>query len=156
MAAACCAAWARLQFLIADPTRAEAGPLFGTPGCAPLVWERVHPHSRYSYAVTPLDQLIRREFVVSDLSNVFAPRSIRQRAQEARVRRATRRNRCEGDGNFDSDSSTEPGDAYDDPSSSEEDGMDSDSDVAHEVAEDGADKRWPRWIRSGFIWGWEK
>jgi hypothetical protein len=27
--------------------------------------------------------------------------------------------------------------------------------VAQEVAEDGPTKRWPRWIRTPFIWGWD-
>ena len=78
---------AYVQFLVEDEERAGIGPLFGNPGCAPLVWERVGVDERYSYAVTPLDTLIRREFIVPDLSNVFAMRrSRKRRGQGARVR----------------------------------------------------------------------
>ena len=77
-------AFAYVQFLVADESRAGRGPLFATPGCAPLVWERLLPRSTYSYAVTPLETLIRREFVVPDLSSVFAPRGRRREIREAK------------------------------------------------------------------------
>ena len=136
---------AYVQFLVQDATCAGQGPLFGMPNCAPLVWERVGPHSRYSYAVTHLDKLIRREFVVPDLSGVFAPRRLRQRREGARARRAARR--WADSDNSSSSSNSDGSDGAADSSSE-----DHEADVAH--AEDGPAKRWPRWIRNPFIWGW--
>ena len=57
-----------LQFLIEEPedddgSRTGRGALYGSNGCAALVWERLVPNDRYSYAVVSLDKLIRREFV---------------------------------------------------------------------------------------------
>ncbi len=136
---------AYVQFLVLDDERAGDGPLFGTPGCAPLVWERVGQRGQYSYAVTHLDKLIRREFVVPDLSGMFAPRRLRQRQKAARATRKARR-WADDDGSPSSSGSSD-GAAASDTS-------DDEADVAHVVAEDGAAKRWPRWIRNPFIWGW--
>ena len=146
---------AYVQFLVVDTERAGEGPLFGTPSCAPLVWERVGARARYSYAVTHLDKIIRREFVVPDLSTLFAPRRLRQRRQAARAKRESRRWRDseseESSGNASSSDSKAEADNENDPDS-EEDG--SADDVATEAADDGAEKRWPSWIRNPFVWGW--
>ena len=144
---------AYVQFLVADTARAGVGPLFGSPGCSPLVWERVEPRSAYSYAVTPLDKLIRREFIVPDLTSVYAPRGRRQEARQAA--KARRLNTTK---NFDDSSGDSSGDAS---AGEEESETDSESaapgeqDVALELAEDGPTKRWPRWIRNPFVWGWD-
>ena len=126
------------QFLVLDYSRAGIGPLFGTPNCAPLVWERIG--AKYSYVVTHLDKLIRREFVVPDLSDVFVPRRMAERHAAARAIKERRGWR------EDSESS----DSAEISDTSDED----DDDVAHVPAEDGVHKRWPRWIRNPFVWGW--
>ena len=150
-------AFAYVQFLVADESRAGRGPLFATPGCAPLVWERLLPSSTYSYAVTPLETLIRREFVVPDLSSVFAPRGRRRELREAaRQRRAATRRHSRLE---DSDSSEE---SADEPDSDDASGDDDEGagarvrdDVATNVTEDGAAKRWPMWTRTPYVWGWD-
>jgi hypothetical protein len=115
------------------------------------VWERVEPRRAYSYAVTPLDKLIRREFLVPDLSSVYAPRGRRREA-----RKAAKARRLNAAKNFDDSTSDSSGDdsarGEDSETGSESAGM-GDQDV--ELAEDGPIKRWPRWIRNPFIWGWD-
>ena len=140
---------AYVQFLVVDPERAERGPLFGQPNCAPLTWERIGADAKYSYAVTHLDKLIRREFVVPDLSTVFAPRRLRQRREAARAAKARRR--YQEDASDDTSSSSNNESDADADASAESDSGD---DVAVEPAEDGAEKRWPYWIRNPFVWGW--
>ena len=134
---------AYVQFLVSDTERAGKGPLYGTPNCAPLVWERLDSLGRYSYAVTHLDKLIRREFVAPDLCTVFASKRLRQR------RAARRRARIEEASDDESNTSTEESET-----STTSSGSDSDDDVATHPAEDGVVKRWPFWIRNPFIWGW--
>ena len=143
---------AYVQFLVADTTRAGIGPLFGSPGCAPLVWERVEPRSAYSYAVTPLDKLIRREFVVPDLSTVYAPRGRRQEAREAA--KARKLNAAKNFDDSSSDSSTDTSSGGEASDTGSEFAGQGEHDVALELAEDGPTKRWPRWIRIPFVWGW--
>ena len=140
---------AYVQFLVADTVRAGVGPLFGSPGCSPLVWERVEPRAAYSYAVTPLDKLIRRECIVPDLSALYAPRGRRQEAREAA--KARRRNAT-----HDSDDSSNTDHSTDEASDTGSVGDEVDvQDVALELAEDGPTKRWPQWIRNPFVWGWD-
>jgi hypothetical protein len=131
-----------VQFLVLDPERAGKGPLYGTPNCAPLAWERLDSHGRYSYAVVHVDKLIRREFVLPDLSTVFAPRRLRQRRA---ARRRARVEAADGDSNTSTDESATSGTDVE---------SDTDEDVAHNPAEDGVHKRWPFWIRNPFVWGW--
>ncbi len=101
------------------------------------------PDEPYSYAVTPLDALIRREFIVPDLSNVFAMRRrshVRRAGQGAQARRA--RHHSSGDSNADDDTDSDSSDS-DSDSESEELGA-----VANErMLKDEPSKRWPRWIR---------
>jgi hypothetical protein len=143
---------AYVQFLVADTERAGVGPLFGSPGCSPLVWERVEPRRAYSYAVTPLDKLIRREFVVPDLSSVYAPRGRRQEARKAA--KARRLNAAKNVNDSTSDSSGDDlARGQDSETSSESAGMGEQDGV--ESLEDGPIKRWARWIRNPFVWGWD-
>ena len=150
--------FAYVQFLVADESRVGAGPLYGTPGCAPLVWERVGARAQYSYAVTPLENIIRREFVVPDLSTVFAPRARRRELRDAaRKRRAAVARR----GNWEDSGSSEEGEDEDDTDGEPSDdddagGPQARDDVAATPAEDGPAKRWPRWIRTPFVWGWDQ
>jgi hypothetical protein len=139
---------AYVQFLVEDEERAGVGPLFGNPGCAPLVWERVAADERYSYAVTPLDTLIRREFIVPDLSNVFAVRRSRnRRGQGARVRSMY----CSsGDSDDNDDDEVGASDCSSDGESEEVDAV-----ALERMLKDEPSKRWPRWIRNPFIWGFE-
>ena len=136
---------AYVQFLVADPQREGRGPLFGQPNCAPLTWERIGADARYSYAVTHLDKLIRREFVVPDLNNVFAPRRLRQRREDARARKARRYQESDNDSSSNSESDADVETSAD---------SDSGEDVALEPAKDGVERRWPIWIRNPFVWGW--
>jgi len=139
---------AYVQFLVEDEERAGVGPLFGNPGCAPLVWERVGADERYSYAVTPLDTLIRREFIVPDLSNVYAVRRSRnRRGQGARVRSMY----CSsGDSDDNDDDEVGSSDCSSDGESEEVDAV-----ALERMLKDEPSKRWPRWIRNPFIWGFE-
>ena len=136
---------AYVQFLVVDPVREGRGPLFGQPNCAPWIWERIGADAKYPYAVTHLDKLIRREFVVPDLSTVFAPRRLRQRRAAAHAAKARRYQ--------DDDTSSRSNDESNTDAEASAD-SDSDEDVAVKPAEDGAEKRWPYWIRNPFVWGW--
>ena len=138
---------AYVQFLVEDPALAGKGPLFGAPGCSPLIWERVGNPLRYSYCVTPLDMLIRREFVTPNLSSVYAQR------RKKRGRRAKRRARETWSGES-SGSSSSSGDSSSSSDTDDDVGGASLRHVADEVERGGVAKRWPNWIRNPFIWGW--
>ena len=140
---------AYVQFLVEDGERAGVGPLFGNPGCAPLVWERVGTDERYSYAVTPLDTLIRREFIVPDLSNVFAMR-------RSRVSRYGKGTQAAGNVyNSSGDSDDDDDDIGSSDCDSDGDSEDVDPVAVERMLKDEPNKRWPRWVRNPFIWGFE-
>jgi hypothetical protein len=97
--------------------------------------------------------LLFQRYVVPDLSTVYAPRGRRQEAREAA--KARKLNAAK---NFD-DSSSDSGTEYPSGGEASDTGSEfagqGEHDVALELAEDGPTKRWPRWIRNPFVWGWD-
>jgi hypothetical protein len=141
-----------LQFLIEEPedddgSRTGRGALYGSNGCAALVWERLVPNDRYSYAVVSLDKLIRREFVFPDFSTLYAQR----KKARGRAKRAAREMACVGDDTGSDDESSgdesEPRDWREWDESKDCEGELGEKNSYHGV--------YPRWIRSPFIWGFD-
>lgn len=114
------------------------------------MWERVGADARYSYTVTLLDTLIRREFIVPNLSNVFA---MRRRGRARRGQAAAARPRYYSDSG--SSSGGDSGDADSSDSDSDGDSEEEDPAALQALLRDEPGKRWPRWIRNPFIWGFE-
>lgn len=110
--------------------------------------ERVGADERYSYAVTPLDKLIRREFIVPDLSNVFAMRRSRNRRGQGAQVRSTYCSSGDSDDNDDDDVGSSD-------CSSGGESEETDPVALERMLKDEPSKRWPRWIRNPFIWGFE-
>ena len=126
-----------------DSWRTGRGALYGSNGCAPLVWERLLPDGCYSYAVVNLDKLIRREFVFPDFSNYYAPR----KKARGRAKRAARDMAC-----LDDDTAGEESSGESEPRDYEDDADDCEGELGegysyHDV--------YPRWTRSPFIWGFD-
>jgi len=59
--------------LAEECNKAGESPLADTPGCAVLKWER-SARGGLSYAVVELHDVIRREYLVPDVSTLFAPK----------------------------------------------------------------------------------
>jgi len=90
---------------------------------------------------------------VPDLSTVYAPRGRRQEAREAAKARKLNAAKNSDDSSNDSSSATCAGGEESDTGS--EFAGQGEHDVAQVLADDGPTKRWPRWIRNPFVWGWD-
>jgi hypothetical protein len=140
-----------VQFLVEERACADddevgrtgRGALYGSNGCAALVWERLLPDGCYSYAVVNVDKLIRREFVFPDFSNYYAPR----KQARGRAKRAARDMAC-----LDDDTASDESSGESEPRDYEDDADDRAGELGegysyHDV--------YPRWTRSPFIWGFD-